>query len=59
MENFRFGCTLEKDDDGDWILWPPANVTIFSAPGEGLLIGSCDAETAIADSHAYLATIDG
>ena len=32
------GYTLEQDDDGDWWLFPPADVTIFSAPGEGWLI---------------------
>lgn len=32
------GYTLEFDDDGDPVLVPPADVTIFSAPGEGWLV---------------------
>ncbi len=48
------GYELEQDQDGDWILWPPMDVTIFSAPGEGLLIGRCDYETALSDALEYL-----
>lgn len=49
------GYSLEQDQDGDWILVPPEDVTIFSVPGEGLLIGTCDRETALADALEYLA----
>lgn len=35
------GYTLERDADGDWILIPPPDVTIFSAPGEGWLVTDC------------------
>lgn len=51
------GYTLEQDQDGDWILLPPKDVTIFSAPGEGLLIGSCDRETALKDALDHLDAI--
>lgn len=51
-------CSLELDGDGDWILWPPTDVTIFSAPGEGLLVGRCDEETARQDAEKYLAAIE-
>lgn len=34
------GYSLEQDGDGDWILVPPGDVTIFSVPGEGWLV--CD-----------------
>ena len=52
------GYILEQDYDGDWVLYPPQDVVIFSAPGEGLLIGSCDFETAIQDALAYLGAIE-
>ena len=32
------GYTLERDQDGDPILVPPADIIIFSEPGEGWLI---------------------
>lgn len=32
------GFDLEKDSDGDWVLIPPPDVTIFSAPGEGWIV---------------------
>lgn len=51
------GLTLEVDEDGDWVLCPPADVTIFSAPGEGYLIGQCDAATAFADALAFMSTL--
>lgn len=57
FDEFRFGCELEQDDDGDWILIPPEDVTIFSIPGEGYLIGRCDRKTAAADAHRYLAAL--
>lgn len=48
------GYTLEQDGDGDWILVPPEDVTIFSQPGEGLLIGTCDYDTALSDALEWL-----
>lgn len=32
------GYELEQDSDGDWVLIPPADITIFSVPGEGWLV---------------------
>ena len=32
------GFSVEQDSDGDWLLVPPANVTIFSEPGEPWLV---------------------
>lgn len=32
------GYELEQDTDGDWVLIPPADVTIFSDPGEGWIV---------------------
>lgn len=32
------GFMIERDQDDDPILIPPANVTIFSEPGEGWLV---------------------
>jgi hypothetical protein len=29
---------LEQDDDGDWVLIPPVDRTIFTVPGEGWLV---------------------
>ena len=57
MAELPEGYTLAQDDDGDWILIPPPDVTIFSEPGEGLLIGQCDHATALADALAHLTAI--
>lgn len=32
------GYTIEADQDGDYWLFPPPDVTIFSVPGEGWLV---------------------
>jgi hypothetical protein len=32
------GYEVEQDGDGDWLLVPPADVTIFSTPGEPWLV---------------------
>lgn len=50
------GYTLEQDQDGDWLLCPPDDVTLFSEPGEPLLIGTCDEETALSDALGFLLT---
>jgi hypothetical protein len=52
------GYHLEQDSDGDWLLVPPNDVTIFSEPGEPLLIGHCDRADAMADALAWLAGRD-
>lgn len=52
------GYSLEEDSDGDWVLIPPAGVTIFSVPGEPLLIGACDRATALSDAIEHLQGID-
>ena len=44
------GFELAKDEDGDWVLIPPPDVTIFSEPGEPLLIGDCDYQIALGDA---------
>lgn len=49
------GYRLDRDQDGDWILSGPPHVILFSEPGEGLLIGDCDEETAIADALEAIA----
>lgn len=52
------GYSLDQDSDGDWVLIPPADVTIFSVPGEPLLIGPCDRATALYDAIEHLQGID-
>jgi hypothetical protein len=52
------GYSLEIDDDGDWLLCCPPDVTIFSEPGEPWFIGTCDEATALEDAVAYLKTCD-
>lgn len=51
------GYTLERDEDGDWILSGPPDVILFSQPGEGLLIGQCDEATALADALEAIAAL--
>jgi hypothetical protein len=36
--NLPAGYSLEPDADGDFWLYPPEDVTIFSVPGEGWLV---------------------
>lgn len=35
------GFSIEQDQDGDWVLVPPLDVTIFSVPGEGWMVTDC------------------
>lgn len=49
------GFTLGRDDDGDFWLIPPADVIVFSAPGEALLLVSGDETTAEAEARAEMA----
>lgn len=58
MSRLPAGYDLEQDQDGDWILYPPEDVTIVSVPGEGFFIGRCDEDTALSDALELLATID-
>jgi hypothetical protein len=50
------GYCVERDSDGDWVLIPPEDVTIFSAPGEGVLLGAQSESDAFAEAIDYLAT---
>ena len=52
-----FDCTVERDSDGDWVICPPDNVTIFSVPGEGYLLAASTEEDAVQEAQAYLAGI--
>ena len=54
-KNLPEGFTIERDTDGDYVLCVPEDVTVFSEPGEGLLLGRCTLEEAEADAAAYLA----
>ena len=54
----KFGCTVEQDSDGDWIICPPANVKIFSVMGEGVLLSATDRESATVEAQNYLSVID-
>lgn len=38
MSGLPTGYSLEQDGDGDWLLFPPESVIIFSTPGEGWLV---------------------
>lgn len=49
------GYSIEQDDDGDWVLIPPENVTIFSVPGEGVLLSASNESDALAEALNYLA----
>lgn len=64
------GFDLEQDQDGDWWLFPPVDVTIFSVPGEGWLVTDdymvgrdwnkqSDVEAACLDYLAALAKAEG
>lgn len=53
------GYSLEEDQDGDWLLYGPPDVVLFSEPGEPLLIGTCDRETALADAIRILNDHEG
>lgn len=57
-EPLKFGCTVEKDSDGDWVICPPANVNIFSEPGEGYLLGASNEEDAYKEAENYLSRIN-
>lgn len=48
------GFELEQDEDGDWVLIPPPDVTIVSEPGEPLLIGDVDYKFALEDALQIL-----
>lgn len=58
MQQLPEGYSLRQDGDGDWWLTPPPTITIFSEPGEGVLIGTCDETTALADALQYLSEVE-
>ncbi len=53
----KFDCTVEQDTDGDWIICPPDHITIFSEPGEGVLLGATTKAEAMLEAEEYLASI--
>lgn len=55
--NLKFGCVVEQDSDGDWIICPPADVKIFSVPGEAVLLRSTSEADAIKEAKEYLSAI--
>jgi hypothetical protein len=57
MSDLKFGCTVEQDNDGDWIICPPDHITIFSVPGEGVLLGAMTEAEAMQEAAEYLACI--
>ena len=50
----KFDCTVERDTDGDWIICPPDHITIFSEPGEGVLLGAMTEAEAMQEAAEYL-----
>ncbi len=54
----RFGCTVEIDTDGDFVICPPDDVTIFSVPGEGVLLAADNLAAAILEADEYLSLFD-
>lgn len=54
IQALRFGCEVDQDSDGDWVIIPPPNVTIFSEPGEGVLLVAENREAALAEAEEYL-----
>lgn len=51
------GYEVCLDSDGDWVLIGPADVTIFSVPGEPVLLAASTAEEAEIEAIDYLASI--
>lgn len=49
------GYSVEQDTDGDWILLPPSNVTIYSLPGEGIILSPDDGAAALIEAQTILA----
>lgn len=52
------GFTVERDSDGDWVLVPPEDVTIFSVPGEGYLLDAETEDEARSAAITYLRSIE-
>lgn len=51
-------CALGQDEDGDWWIIPPADVLIYSEPGEMALLGSYTSiADAISEAEDYLANV--
>lgn len=53
----KFGCSVEQDSDGDWVIVPPLDVTIFSVPGEPFLLAASTEQEAHEEALAYLAML--
>ena len=53
----KFGCSVEQDSDGDWVIVPPIDVTIFSVPGEPFLLAASTEQEANEEASAYLNAI--
>lgn len=50
------GYSVWSDEEGDWWLMPPSDVTIFSVPGESLLlVESASYGEAVREAMAFLA----
>ena len=48
------GYFVERDSDGDFVLIPPPDVTIFSEPGEPVLLGADNKASARIEALDYL-----
>lgn len=49
------GYSVEKTTADDWILLPPSDVTIYSVPGEGIILAAEDAAAAVVEAKGILA----
>lgn len=54
-----FGCVVTQDSDGDWVIQPPDDVTIFSVPGECVLLSAETEHEAVIEAHEYLRALKG
>lgn len=52
------GYEVVQDSDGDWVLIPPEDVTIFSVPGEPLLLAAVTEGEAVAEASGFLASVE-
>lgn len=50
------GFRLQKDADGDWRLYVPDHIVVYSMPGEGILIGNTSAPMAVEEARAIIAS---
>lgn len=55
INNLPNGYEVCRDDDGDWVLIGPENVTIFSVPGEPVVLWDAkDERSAVTEALKYL-----